>query len=381
MFGPLATDMYLPGLPSLTRALHASASAGQLTLTSSVLGIALGQLLTGPISDARGRTRPLLAGLIGFSVTSLLCAISPSVWALIASRLFQGIAGGAGIVIARAIVRDLFGGNVAARVFALLMMMSGIAPVFAPLIGGQVLALTSWRGVFVVLAGIGALLVLLAWVRVPETLPRERRHRGGLRPTFSTFGRLLRDRHFAPYVVSFALSFGAMFAFIAGGSYVLENVYGISPQLFSAVFAVNSFALAGVSQVSAQLVARIGPARLLRYGLWGVAAGSAGALAACIAHSGIWPLLVALLVVLAANGLVLPNAVAAAMGNQPDALGSASGLVGVAQFGIGAVIAPLVGLGGAHDALPMGILMAGCACVSLAVNLGLSREPSSSSRA
>ena len=179
MFGPLATDMYLPGLPSLTRALHASASAAQLTLTASVLGIALGQLFAGPVSDARGRHRPLLIGLVGFSAASVLCALSPSIWALIVVRFLQGLAGGAGIVIARAVVRDLFEGVTAARLFATLVMFSSIAPIFAPLIGGQVLALGSWRAIFVALAVIGALLVALALRGVPETLAVERRQKIG----------------------------------------------------------------------------------------------------------------------------------------------------------------------------------------------------------
>jgi len=251
MFGPLATDMYLPGLPSLTRSLHASASAAQLTLTASVLGIALGQLLIGPVSDAHGRRVPLLVGLAGFGLTSVLCALSPSVWVLIVARLLQGLAGAAGIVIARAVVRDLFGGATAARTFATLVMMSSIAPIFAPLIGGGVLAVSSWRGVFVVLAVIGALLLLLAWRRVPETLTVEQRHRGGLRETVAVFRRLLGDREYMPFAVSYAVGFGAMFAYIAGGAYVLENVYGASPQAFSVAFAVNSIGLASVSRARA----------------------------------------------------------------------------------------------------------------------------------
>src|ERR1700749_4007280 len=166
-FGPLSMDMYLPGLPSLTRDLGASASTGQLTLTGCMLGLAAGQLFTGPLSDSLGRRRPLLTGLVGYIAASLACAFAPSIWALLGLRLIQGMLGGAGVVIARAIVRDLFEGAVAARVFALLMAVMGVAPVFAPLVGGQVLAITSWRGIFVVLAAIGIPLFLATLVWLP----------------------------------------------------------------------------------------------------------------------------------------------------------------------------------------------------------------------
>ncbi len=369
MLGPLSSDMYVPGLPSLTRSLHTSASAGQLTLTGSLLGIALGQLLAGPVSDSRGRRLPLLTGLVGFTAASVLCAASPTIWALISARFLQGVAGGTGIVIARAIVRDLFEGNAAARMFATLVMVSGIAPIFAPLIGGQVLAVTSWRGIFAVLAAIGALLFLLALRQVPETLPVRRRHTGGLRQTLHVFRRLLTDLNFAPFAASYALGFGAMFAYIAGGSYALENVYGISAQAFSALFAVNALGLASVSQVSRRLVGRTGPRPLLRIGLVLTVAGAGATLAVCLTHADVWLLIGSLFLLVCSQGLVLPNGMAAAMGGQPAALGSAAGLIGLAQFGTGAVIAPLVGVGGAHDPIPMGIVMVACATAGLLINL------------
>jgi DHA1 family bicyclomycin/chloramphenicol resistance-like MFS transporter len=375
MFGPLATDMYLPGLPSLTRALQASASAGQLTLTASVLGIALGQLFTGPTSDARGRRPPLLIGLAAFSATSVLCALAPSIWALIVVRFLQGLAGGAGIVIARAVVRDRFDGATAARMFATLVMFSSIAPIFAPLIGGQILAVGSWRTIFVALAVIGALLVALAVRGVPETLAVEQRHTGGLPQTLGVFRQLLGDRNFAPFAASYAIGFGAMFAYIAGSSYVLENVYGISAQAYSAVFAANSIGLIAVSQVSRGLVERHGPRPLLRLGLILTAVGAVATLAVCLGHADVWLLLTALFIVMCAQGLVLPNGMAAAMASRADALGSASGLIGLSQFGIGAAIAPLVGLSGTRDALPMGIVMVACAAVALAINLVFVRRP------
>jgi DHA1 family bicyclomycin/chloramphenicol resistance-like MFS transporter len=366
-------DMYLPGLPKLTRDLGASASTGQLTLTGCMLGIAAGQMFTGPLSDTLGRRRPLLAGLTGYIAASLACAAAPSILTLIVLRFIQGTLGGAGVVIARAVVRDLFAGRAAARMFAMLMAVMGVAPVFAPLIGGQVLAITSWRGIFVVLAAIGVPLLLATLLWLPETLPPSRRHSGGVNTTLRTFRRLLRDRGFIVPAASFSLACAVLFAYIAGSSFVLEDVYGASPQAFSLVFAVNSVGLVAMSQVGARLVGRVGPDVLLRYGLFGVAAGSLGAFVVTILHAGLAPLLFALFVTVAFDGLVFPNATAASLESQSGALGSASALLGVGQFGVGAVIAPLVGVAGSHNALPMGVLIGACGVAALTVNLVFTR--------
>jgi len=257
-FGPLSLDMYLPGLPAMTRDLHTTASAAQLTITACMIGLGVGQVIAGPLSDARGRRGPLLAGIAGYTASSLACAVSPTVGVLVAMRLIQGMAGSVGIVIARAIVRDLSGGTVAARLFGVLMGITGVVPVAAPLIGGQVLLVTSWRGVFVVLAAIGVPLIAATAVMLPETLPVHQRHGGGLGAVLGRFGALVRDRRYMPYAVSFSLSFAAMFGYISGSSYVLENVFGISPQLFSVIFAVNSAGLITLS--SRDLEARPDPA-------------------------------------------------------------------------------------------------------------------------
>jgi DHA1 family bicyclomycin/chloramphenicol resistance-like MFS transporter len=356
-FGPLSLDMYLPGLPSLTHELGGSASSGQLTITACMLGLGLGQLVAGPLSDSYGRRRPLLIGLVGYSVASIACAAAPTIFVLIVVRLIQGMAGGVGIVIARAIVRDLSDGATAARMFSVLMAVTGVAPVCAPLIGGQVLAFTSWRGVFVILAAIGVPLLLAAAVGLPESLPVSERHGGGLPVTLRTFRRLLADRRFTPYAASFSLSFAAMFAYISGSSFVLEDIYGISPQLFSIVFAVNSAGLIAMSQLSGRLVGRLGSARLLRRGLLGTAVASIATVLVTVTHVGLGGLLVCFFVLLSSNGVVLPNGTASAMAEQEGALGSASALLGLGQFGCGAIVAPLVGVGGSHDALPMAIVI------------------------
>jgi MFS transporter, DHA1 family, multidrug resistance protein len=357
-FGPLSMDMYLPGLPALSRDLGASAAAAQLTITACMLGLGLGQLVAGPVSDSLGRRRPLIAGVVAYSVASLACAASPSVTVLVAMRLLEGMAGGVGIVIARAIVRDLSGGAVAARMFALLTAITGVAPVCAPLLGGQLLAFTSWRGVFGVLTAVGVPLVAATLIWLPETLPPTDRHGGGLAHTLRTFARLLSDRRFVPYALSFSLAFASMFAYISGSSFVLENVYGATPQGYSLVFAVNSGGLIAMSHVSGRLVGRSGPVALLRGGLIGTALFALGALAATVTHAPLLVLLGCLFALMCTMGLVMPNGVAAAMSEQEGVLGAASALIGVGQFGAGALVAPLVGLGGSHDAVPMGIVIA-----------------------
>jgi DHA1 family bicyclomycin/chloramphenicol resistance-like MFS transporter len=368
-FGPLSLDMYLPGLPPMTGDLHTTASAAQLTITACMVGLGVGQVIAGPLSDARGRRRPLLAGIIGFTASSVACAVSPTVGVLVVMRLIQGMAGSVGIVIARAIVRDLSGGTVAARLFGVLMGITGVVPVAAPLIGGQVLLVTSWRGVFVVLAAVGVPLLAATAVMLPETLPAHQRHGGGLGPVLGRFGELLRDRRYLPYALAFSLSFAAMFGYISGSSYVLENVFGISPQLFSLIFAVNSAGLITMSLLGSRAVGRRGSAWLLRRGLVGTAVASVGALVVTVTHAGLWPLLAFFFLLLCANGVVLPNGTASAMAATTGSLGAASALLGLGQFGFGALVAPLVGVGGSRDALPMAIVIAVAGTAALLVDL------------
>jgi MFS transporter, DHA1 family, multidrug resistance protein len=279
------------------------------------------------------------------------------------------MAGSVGIVIARAIVRDLTGGTVAARLFGVLMGITGVVPVAAPLIGGQVLLVTSWRGVFVVLAAIGVPLLVATAIMLPESLPAHQRHGGGLRGVLGRFGALVRDRRYMPYAVAFSLSFAAMFGYIAGSSYVLENIFGISPQLFSVIFAVNSGGLIGFSLLGSRLVGRRGAPWLLRRGLVGTAVASLAALIVTVAHAGLGPLLVCFFVLLCANGIVLPNGTASAMAAHTGSLGAASALLGLGQFGFGALVAPLVGLAGSRNAVPMAIVIAVAGTAALLVDL------------
>jgi len=358
-FGPLSIDMYLPGLPAMARSFHASASEAQITLTACLVGLALGQLLAGPLSDRLGRRRPLLLGVAAYSAASLFCALAPSVHVFTGLRLVQGLAGAAGIVISRAAVRDLYSGVEAARFFSVLMLVNGLAPILAPVIGGQLLKITSWRGVFVTLAAIGFVILVGAATGLPETLPPERRRSDGLRATVATMRALLRDTVFVGYALACGLSFAAMFSYIAGSPFVLEDIYRISPQVFSAVFAANACGIVAASQVNRRLLAHSSPRALLRLALLaGAAAGIALLTVVLIGGLGVWAVLVPLFVVVSSVGIVMPNSTALALSDHPDAAGSASALLGMLQFVIGAGVAPLVGVAGKHTAVPMALMIA-----------------------
>lgn len=373
--GPLSIDMYLPALPELSRVFTATESQIQLTLSACLLGLAMGQIVAGPLSDALGRRRPLLVGMAIYALASLLCMVAPSAGALAGLRFVQGLAGAAGIVIARAIVRDLFSGVAIARFFSVLMLVSGAAPILAPVIGGQLLTFTSWRGVFFVLAVFGALLLLLCGFGLAESLPEANRQSGGLSTTLATFRRLLADRMFVGLALAGGLSFAAMFAYISGSPFVLQNLYGVSPQLYSIIFGVNALGLITVGQLNGRLVGRVAPERLLLTGISGVALGGLALLIIVgIGGIGLAGILPALFVLVASQGMVLPNATTLALADHPRSAGSASALLGVMQFAIGAVAAPLVGLGDGSTALPMALVIALLGGAALATYLLMVRR-------
>ena len=357
--GPLSIDMYLPAFPEITQALDTGASQVQLTLTACVAGLALGQLVIGPLSDRFGRRVPLIAALVTYAVASLLCAAATSVGALIALRFVQGLAGAGGIVIARAVVRDLHSGAAAVRLFSYLMLVTGLAPILAPLAGGQLLAVTSWKGIFVSLAILSALIAVLAAAGLRETLPRERRNPSGLRRTVQTMAGLLRDRSFVGYAFAGGLTFGALFAYLSGSSFVLQQIYGLSPQLYSLTFALNGLGLIAASQVNARIVERVGPTRLLRGGL-GFVVASALTLLVVVSVGGlsVWAVLVPMFVIVSSLSFVLPNSTALALADHAKVAGTASALLGLIQFLVGAIAAPLVGVAGPDSAVPMGVVMA-----------------------
>ena len=359
--GPLSLDLYLPGLPELADDLGASASAAQLTLTACLLGLATGQLLSGPWSDAVGRRRPLVIGAGAYVVASLACAIAPSIVTLVALRFVQGLAGAAGIVIARAIVRDLRSGAAAARLFAGLLLVAGIAPILAPVLGGQLLLVTDWRGLFVVLAGLGALILAGTLLFVPESHALALRRTGGLADTLRVFRGLLGQRRFLGCTLASGLAFAAMFAYIAGSPFVLQDIYLLSPAQFSAVFASNAIGILIAAQVSGPLIARRGPRPVLGAGMAiGASGGVALAAVVLLGGVGLAGILPALFLVVASIGIVIPSATAIALEGDSSTAGSASALLGLAQFAIGAISAPLVGVAGTDTAVPMAVVIATC---------------------
>ncbi|WP_329409282.1 multidrug effflux MFS transporter [Streptomyces sp. NBC_00704] len=367
---PLAMDMYLPALPEVTRTLHAPAATVQLTLTTCLAGMALGQLVVGPMSDRWGRRRPLLAGLAVYVVATALCALAPTVETLIAFRLLQGLAGAAGIVIARAVVRDLYDGVAMARFFSNLMLVSGVAPVVAPLIGAQILRTTDWRGVFALLTAIGLLLAVLVWFRLPETLPAEDRHAGGTGEALRSMRRLLSDRPFTGYVLTGGFAFAALFAYISASPFVMQEIYGASPQTFGLLFGANSVGLVAAGQVNGKIL--VGRVRLDRVLAGGLATVTLAATALLLMTTGVFgepglaPVAAALFVLMSAMGVTLPNAQTLALTRVRHSAGSASALLGTSSFLIGAIATPLVGIAGERSAVPMAVVQVAAALVASA---------------
>ncbi|HJU48171.1 MAG TPA: multidrug effflux MFS transporter [Gaiellaceae bacterium] len=361
VIGPAAMDVYLPGMPELARDFGATPSATQVTITTFLLGLALGQLVSGPLSDVVGRRRPLIGGMALFAVASLVCSLAPSLAALAALRFVQGALAAAGMAIGRAAVRDMYEGAAAARYLSRLILIIGLGPVLAPLIGGQLLRVTSWRGVFVALAVLGLAVALLALRFLPETLAPENRRAAGLGLTVRSFGTLLGDRRFVGFVLIIGLCSGAVVAYIAGSSFVLEGVYGVSPQLYGLLFGINAVFLVLGAQMNAHLLGRFSPRRLLAVGLVTmlVAAGSLVAVVE-LAETSVAAVMPPFTLVMLSWSFVQSNATALALTDYPRLAGTAAALLGVSQFAFGAVMAPLVGLGGDDTAWPIALAIAVC---------------------
>ncbi|WP_254394683.1 multidrug effflux MFS transporter [Streptomyces sp. AC512_CC834] len=376
---PLAMDMYLPSLPEVTRSLTAPAATVQLTLTACLAGMALGQLVVGPMSDRFGRRRPLLTGLAVYVVATVLCALAPTVETLIAFRLVQGLAGAAAIVIARAVVRDLYDGVAMARFFSTLMLISGVAPVVAPLIGGQILRVTDWRGVFVVLTVVGVVLGAVVWAKLPETLPVAERHAGGVGDTLRAMRGLLADRAFTGYMLAGGFTFASLFAYVSASPFVVQEIYGASPQTFSLLFGLNSIGLIVVGQINGKvLVGRVRLDRVLGLGLLIVIAAATALLLMTLGvfgEVGLVPVAAALFVLMSAMGISMPNTQALALMRVKKSAGSASALLGTSSFLIGAVASPLVGIAGEDTAVPMAVVQLVAAVVALGFLVTLCRPP------
>jgi DHA1 family bicyclomycin/chloramphenicol resistance-like MFS transporter len=343
--GPLTIDMYLPALPTIAADLHATSAAAQLTLTGTLLGIAVGQLVIGPVSDAVGRRGPLIVGTGVHVLASALCVVAPNIAVLGGLRVLQGIGAAAAAVVATAVVRDLFSGRAAAILFSRLMLVMGVAPVLAPTLGGELLRWTEWRGVFAALAALGLLLLGVAAWGLSETLPVEHRRRGGVVGTVRAYGSLLRDRAFVGLLLVASLAMVALFAYVSGSSFVFQQQYGLDTQEFGLAFGAGAVGMIAATQFNARLLRRYAPQQILAYALGaGTVAGLVLLACASTGAGGLVGVLLALWAVLAAAGLALPNAPALALSRHGEAAGSAAALLGAAQFGLAALAAPLVGM-------------------------------------
>lgn len=371
MFGPLSLDLYLPALPQLADDLGTSTSAAQLSITACLVGLALGQLVAGPLSDRLGRRRPLIVGLSAYLVASVACALAPSVTVLVVLRFIQGLGGAAGIVISRAIARDLYSGRALMIFFSRLLLIAGLAPVIAPILGGQLSRIMSWRGIFGVLAGFGAVLLLAGWFGLRETLPPERRVVGGFRRTLHGYNTLVHDRFFVGCALSSGLAGASMFAYIAGSTFVLQRIYGMSPQGFSLIFGGISFGLVAAAQGGARLALIWPLTRVLALGLAINLTGATALLVTVVTGLPLAALIGALVIMVCAVGLIFPTANALAMADYPDLAGTASSLQGLSQFLFGAIAAPLVGIAGEQTALPLGIVTTSVSLCAMASFVGL----------
>jgi len=363
---PFATDLYLPAFPAMTGDLQTSATAVQLTLTAFLLGVTLGQLVFGPLSDRFGRVAPLIAGALLCVAASVLAVFAPTIGVLIAARLLQGLGGAAGMVIGRAIIADLATGRSAARAFSLMMIVGGVAPVVAPLVGGLLTASVGWRGLLAIVLGLAVVMLVAVVLVVRETHLRERRDalRDERRGSSSAMRSML-SRGFIGYTATFGFAFAAMMAYISASPFVYQDMIGLDSAGYGVAFGVNALALMATSVVSAKLTATRSVRGVLGGGLVGAVI-AAVAFAVLVVIGAPAALLAAPMFVLVASlGFVLGNATALALATVPAAAGTGSAVLGALQFGLAAIVSPLVSLGGSSTAAPLAVVMLATAVVAL----------------
>jgi DHA1 family bicyclomycin/chloramphenicol resistance-like MFS transporter len=367
--GPLSIDMYLPGFQAIARDLAARPAQVQATLAVFFVALGIGQAFYGPVSDRYGRRRPLCFGLALYVLASAGCALALSIQTLIVWRFAQAIGGCAGMVIARAVVRDRFDEREAAQFFSLLMLVTGLAPILAPSVGGQIVVVFSWRVIFWTLAGFGLFGFGTVAILLPESLPPERRIQGGVGEALRIYARLLRDRAFMRYALSGALVISGMFAYIFGSPFVFMQIYGVRPERFGWIFGSIALGLISASQLNRFLLARVAGARILSRALMvTAAAGIVLLIMAWTGTGGLPGLLVPLFAYIASLGFVLPNVIASALASQGRNAGTASALMGTLQFGAGASVGMLLGALGNGTAVPMAALIAACGLSALVVH-------------
>ena len=352
---PLATDMYLPALPTVQLDFGITASLAQMTLTMTMIGMALGQIFAGPISDRYGRKWPLTAGMVVFTLSTVGCVWAQDIMVFLFFRFISGFAGASGIVIAKAIARDVCQGPELTKFFAMLMMVNGLAPIIAPVIGGQILLYTSWRGVFVVLVAVG-LFQLIATLIYKETLPKDHRL-AGLRESFAKFPMLLKNRYFLGHCLVQCFVFGAFFSYLAGSSFVFQNIFQVSPQMFSLIFGGIGAGLLLSGALPARLAGRVADVKMLHISLLVPLIGSALLLLAFSAGMGMAVILPVLFLTIVPLSVMGAASFSLALSRQGKNAGSASALIGFYSMILGGCMMPLVGIAGENTAIPMCVIM------------------------
>ena len=367
---PLATDLYLPALPIMPGELNTTASNIQMTIGIMTFGVALGQLFGGPISDTMGRKLPLIVGNLLCVISGIICAFAPSIEILLLGRFLQGLTGSVGVVIAKAIARDFASGQELTKLFALLMMVNGLAPVLAPLIGGQLLLFTTWRVIFVILAVFSAIL-LAGSLLFRESLPKEKRVTGGIGVAVKNYLTLIKDKPFLGQTLIQLFAFGGFFAYISGSSFVYQNIFNLSAQEFSYLFGINSCGIVLASAISSRVSNVITAKQLLTFSLWQLTIGSLLFLIAMIFEWSLIPVTTILFFTVCTVSLFGSASFSMAMTNYGKMAGSASAILGFASMFAAGIVSPLVGIGGDHTGVPMGITMLVCAVLSLLCLYGL----------
>lgn len=368
-FGPLAIDFYLPAFPAMAQAFATDEQHVQTTLAAYFLGLSIGQLAYGPVADRFGRRKPLLFGVALFTVASLACAFAPNLDTLILARFVQALGGCAGMVLSRAIVSDKCDAVASAKVFSQLMLVMGLAPILAPMLGGVLVNLAGWQSIFLTLSLFSAACLLAVGMGLPESLPAHIPRQplsGALRQYF----RLLSDRVFLGHALTGGIAIAGMFAYIAGSPFVFIKLYGVPAEHYGWFFGANAAGFILVAQVNARLLAKRGPAFLLVRAVWMyLAAGLVLLGVAATRPTPLWPLLVPLFVCIASLGCIIPNASACAMNGQGARAGSASALMGCLQFSVAAGAAALVGLLHDGSAVPMAMVISLCGALVVSVAL------------
>ncbi|MEK3910006.1 MAG: multidrug effflux MFS transporter [Candidatus Pristimantibacillus sp.] len=373
--GPFTIDMYLPSFPEIVAQFGTTASLVQLSLTACLLGLGLGQLVMGTLSDVHGRRKPLLICMILYLAASFTCALAPNIEFFIVVRFLQGFAASAGIVISRAIVRDVYNGHELTKFFSLLMLVSNLAPLVAPVVGSGIISFTTWVGVFVVLGLIGIFLSIMTTWKLDETLPVEQRVPSNFMQVLRNFKSLLKDPQFAGYALAQGIMIAGVFAYVSGTPFIYQNIYGASPQLFAILFGSNGISLIIGSQIVGRLTHRVSERSFLLTGLLLAGCSSAAVLIAALVHGPLWALVIPLFFFVASIGMTATASFSLAMEHQSHVAGSAAALLGLIPFILGAVVSPLVGIAGEHTAVPLGVIILSTSVIALLAYLGLVRRP------